>query len=155
MKSDKRTSSPPAAGGDEEIAPPTVKFLPYADRLSSEAHLWAEKRADTSTMEDIQYAQINPSAAPATYLHPHPYLHELQHLLLCLHAYVLSLPHARSILPATRPPLHCCFSEPDRASIPSWPDSLLKKDLVCIYRGTKCLKSVPNNKRNTLSIIMS
>lgn len=107
-KWNQRTSSPAAAGGDEEIAPPTVKFLPYADRLSSEAHLWADKRADTSTMEDIQCAQINPSAAPATYLHPHPYLHELHHLLLCFRAYILSLPHACSILLSFQPPHHLC-----------------------------------------------
>lgn len=62
----KGMSSPAAAGGDEEIALQTVKFLPYPVRLSSEAHLWADQRAETSTKEDIQRVQINPSAAPAT-----------------------------------------------------------------------------------------
>lgn len=77
-----------AAGGDEEIALQTVKFLPYPVRLSSEAHLWADQWAETSTKEDIQCVQINPSAAPATYLHPHSYLRELPHLLLRLHSSV-------------------------------------------------------------------
>lgn len=99
----------------------TVKFLPYPDRLSSEAHLWAERRAETSTMEDIQCVQINPSAAPTMYLHPHSYLHALAHLLLRLHAYILFLlPASPPLHPPTRSPLYgCCgSSKPDKVVQP-------------------------------------
>lgn len=106
----KGMSSPAAAGGDEEIALQTVKFLPYPVRLSSEAHLWADQRAETSTKEDIQRVQINPSAAPATPRTSIPTLISMNSLTSSYASIPTQvfLPSASSILPPTRPPLHCC-----------------------------------------------
>lgn len=98
----------------------TVKFLPYPDRLSSEAHLWAQQRAETSTMEDIQCVQINPSAAPTCTSIP---------TLISTHSLTSSYASTRTYFssfllrpppPPTRPPLHSCCgsSKPDKVVQP-------------------------------------
>lgn len=62
-----------AAGADWEIALQIVKFLVSAP-LSSEAHPYGSKQTGTSTMEDIQSAQINSSPVPIPYHHHCSYL---------------------------------------------------------------------------------
>lgn len=119
----KGTSSPAAAGADEEICPADCQIPP----LSWPSVLWSTS-VSTAASWDLNngghsVCADKPLCCPHMYLHPHSYLHALPHLLLRLHAYILFLLPASSpppTHPPTRPPLHSCCgsSKPDKVVQP-------------------------------------